>query len=102
MWHYYSSDLTKQTAYQPYDPSQLSFGCEDAFGVLFHMSEMAPRPKTHPGDTGELEVTLGPYLGNVRGLSLNDLAHHPTIKVFYQAVAFQQSLNHSVGGKPVQ
>lgn len=65
------------------------------------MSEMAPRPKTHPGDTGDLEVTVGPYLGNVIGLSLNDLAHHPTIKVFYHAVAFQQSLNnflnHSVG-----
>lgn len=41
-----------------------------------------------------MEVTVGPYLGNVIGLSLNDLAHHPTIKVFYQAIAFQQSLNH--------
>lgn len=58
------------------------------------MSEMVSRPKPQPGETSKLKVTVGPYLGNVIGLSLNDLGHHPTIKIIYQAVPFQQSFNH--------
>lgn len=58
------------------------------------MPEMVSRPKLQPGETSELKVTVGPYLGNVLGLSLNDLAHHPTIKIIYQAVPLQQSFNH--------
>lgn len=78
---------------------------EEAFGDLSHMSEMVPRPKAHPGGAGELEITIGPSLGNAIGLNLNDLAHHPTVNVFHQAAAFQQSLSHFsesfFGEKPV-
>lgn len=53
------------------------------------MSEMVSSPKPHPEETSELKVTVRPYLA----FSLDDLALHQTINVFYQAVPFQQSFN---------
>lgn len=58
------------------------------------MPGMVSTSKPHHEETSELKVSVGLYLRTVRGFCLNDLANHSAIKVFYQAVPFQQSFNH--------
>lgn len=45
---------------------------------LCHMPGMLSRAK----ETSELKVSVGPYLRNVISLCLNELVHHPSVKVF--------------------